>query len=127
MDRLTRILIAVGAIILLVLIAVLIVLDKDPTVYVGSITAVIASLTATGLLGKKVGERLDTIGKNVNGKQTALLDENARLRTFIVQLGYTPEHLGAMSREDLLDIVKEANKLPSTTGKPYVHESDGVE
>jgi putative intracellular protease/amidase len=77
MDRLTRVLIAVGAIILLILIAVLILFDKDPTAYVGSIAAVIAALAAAGLVGRRVGDvntKVDAVARNVNGNTTRLLD-----------------------------------------------------
>lgn len=116
MDRITKLLVGIGSIIVLVLVALLIILDKDPTSYVGSLAAIVTTLASVGIVGK----RLDTVAKNVNGNTTKLIEDNRQLRelagigtgTVSTQRSddeYSPE---LMSEDTLTRIEADADKLP---------------
>lgn len=75
-NNLVVILLGIGTFLVLALVALLIILDKDPTTYIGSLTTLIGFFIASGLLGS----RLQTVAKNVNGNTTKLLEENRQLR-----------------------------------------------
>ena len=68
----------------LILVFVLIALDKDPTVYIGSLTTLIGFLASSGVLAALIGtqvkktdetkEKTDQIAKSVNGNTSTLID-----------------------------------------------------
>lgn len=114
MDKITRLLIGIGAIIVLVLIALLIILDKDPSSYVGSLAAIVTTLAGLGIVGK----RLETVAKNVNGNSTKLLDENSQLREALLSALNNESHRRdivapeLMSEDTLGAIQSDVDRLP---------------
>jgi hypothetical protein len=75
-NNLTTVILLIGLVLVILFIGALVLFDKDPTAYLGSISTLIGIISASGLLAG----RLDTVSKNVNGNSTKLLDENKRLR-----------------------------------------------
>lgn len=118
MDKTTRLLIGIGSMIVLVLIAVLIILDKDPTRYVGSLATIVTVLTGIGILGK----RQEQIAKNVNGNSTKLLNENAALREALLNALNNADHRREivapplMSEDTVGRIQEDVDKLPKHAG-----------
>lgn len=118
MDRITKLLVGIGGIVIIVLTGVLVILDKDPTAYVGSLGAIITTLVVNGVIGK----RIETVAKNVNGNQSKLLAENAELRKALVTAATAapasprdPEEVypPLMSEDTLASIESAKNQLPS--------------
>lgn len=114
MDRTTKLLIGIGSFIVLVLIGVLIILDKDPTTYVGSLAVIVTTLAGLGILGK----RQEQIAKNVNGNSTKLLNENAALRDALLNALNNADHRREvvapplMSEDTISRISEDVDKLP---------------
>lgn len=115
----TKLLIGVGTIIVLVLIALLMILDKDPTVYVGSLAAIVTVLVTNGLIGRKV----ETISRNVNGNTSKLLEDNERLRAIVAERDGVPaerplsEVAPSLLTEDTIERIKtDRDKLSKPTG-----------
>lgn len=114
MDKTTKLLIGIGGIIVLILIGVLIVLDKDPTAYVGSLATIVTLLSGLGIIGK----RLETVAKNVNGNSTKLLKENSELRQALLNALNNENHRRdivappLMSEDTLTGIQDDVDRLP---------------
>lgn len=103
----------------LILIALLIVLDKDPTTYVGSLTTLIGVLASSGILAAMIGkqndkvretkEKTEQIAKSVNGNTTKLLDENALLRARVAEYEANRSagaHSAELMSEDTISRIK---------------------
>lgn len=118
-NNLVAIIFAIGAVLVVCFIALIIIIGKDPTQYIGSLTTLIGFIAASGVLGDK----LQKVAKNVNGNSTKLLNENLELRKQVADL------LAARPAVDLRDpnavlpplmsddtigrIKKDVNSLPS--------------
>lgn len=116
MKNLTSVLVAVGVFIILIFVGLLIILDKDPSTYVGSLTTIITVVAGLGL----IGNRLDKVSKNVNGNTTRLLEDNDRLRKLAGVREGVPverpdsEYAPPLLSEDTLTSISDINdKLPT--------------
>lgn len=89
------IIVGVGVLLVLSFVFVLVLFDKDPTAYIGSLTALIGVLASTGVLASMIGKqkeqtdqikaKTEAVAKSVNGNTSKLLDENAVLRARVAE------------------------------------------
>lgn len=112
----TKLLVGIGGIIVVVLIGVLIILDKDPSAYVGSLGAIVTTLVVNGI----VGRRVEQVAKNVNGNTSKLLDERAELLKALEteraskSTRNADEYYPSLLSEDTVERIRaDKDKLPS--------------
>jgi len=87
--------IGLGVLLILAFVFVLVLLDKDPTTYIGSLTTLIGILASSGILAAMLGKqnekteavaaKTEAVAKSVNGNTSRLLDENAVLRARVAE------------------------------------------
>lgn len=111
-DKMKAITVIVGAVMLLVILGIITLLvlsDKDPTIILVSIPAIVASigaLLATNIVSKKV----DTVQGQTNGTLSALREENKSLHTDKMALlaVATPEQISEAFNPDNPNLVRTA-------------------
>jgi glucan phosphoethanolaminetransferase (alkaline phosphatase superfamily) len=125
-----NVLLIIGAILvglLLILLAVLVILDKDPTTYVGSLTSIVAILASSGILAAFIGsvkaktdeaaEKTDQVAKSVNGNTSYLIDTIRELHGLASNTG-DGKHVAPLDEERLSQIHADSEVL--TGGTPTV-------
>jgi hypothetical protein len=122
LDKLLRnivpVILGLGILVILTFVFVLVLTGRNPETYIGSISNLVGIFTSSGLLAAL----LSRIGKNVNGNQSALVDELRKTREaagisttegVTVQRSDSEYAPPLMSEDTLGRIQGEADRLPS--------------